>query len=590
METETPRELSLDAAQQLGYRGRVRSGCQTCRSRKVKCGEQRPICNNCARLKRHCVYAPRVKRQPEAVSRHEGVILEKNRFSDGGPAQEMDSVSPAKLSPLSQEQACSTRESDPLSVAADASWGDPLQSSESPFTPDTSSGEATLQRNAVSIRMDDTQFINASTSVLISRDIQLTTTIDFLATHEAPLRPAFSFFIQAVECPAITPYDMVNWHRMKTFVVELGTTNAAVATAILAVEALYRTQLYALPSTKAVSIYHASRATYEKLLDDTTQDFSTIIIISFLLCLFEAIHYDMVSVLRDPSELFIHRLASWSKQESPHSPLSLRIVAWLRLLHATAIRAGGPGLLSETVRNLLPRHDEGTPNLRPPPDEQMDVPTSLYEILSAPIFNFYLELQRISSDVAMLTHYHRSRTTGADQEEVVQQMTLLKSRLYSLWEHRSAAECQHPQDLRAHLAPDISEPIITLIEICAAAYYTEIVEMGRVLGDPQSSSTESKQATRRIRDIVDSGCSASSGGKISSGYLRPLFLYAIESMDREEAEWAVERLERIKDPICRSDFFASFAKALLDAQLSNGRRVTSRYFCERFFGVSPPFM
>jgi hypothetical protein len=61
-------------------------------------------------------------------------------------------------------------------------------------------------------------------------------------------------------------------------------------------------------------------------------------------------------------------------------------------------------------------------------------------------------------------------------------------------------------------------------------------------------------------------------------------------MDRDESQWAVERLEQIKNPICRSDFFASFAKALSDAQLRKERRITSKYFCIWYFGVEPPFM
>src|ERR1700744_5139612 len=36
------------------YRGRVRTGCLTCRARKVKCDEQRPSCYKCTRAKRHC--------------------------------------------------------------------------------------------------------------------------------------------------------------------------------------------------------------------------------------------------------------------------------------------------------------------------------------------------------------------------------------------------------------------------------------------------------------------------------------------------------------------------------------------------------
>ena len=35
-------------------RKRTKTGCLTCRKRRIKCGEERPICQNCVKSKRHC--------------------------------------------------------------------------------------------------------------------------------------------------------------------------------------------------------------------------------------------------------------------------------------------------------------------------------------------------------------------------------------------------------------------------------------------------------------------------------------------------------------------------------------------------------
>src|SRR6201996_2469990 len=35
-------------------RKRTKTGCLTCRKRRIKCGEERPICSNCIKSKRHC--------------------------------------------------------------------------------------------------------------------------------------------------------------------------------------------------------------------------------------------------------------------------------------------------------------------------------------------------------------------------------------------------------------------------------------------------------------------------------------------------------------------------------------------------------
>ncbi|KAI1175371.1 fungal-specific transcription factor domain-containing protein [Nemania sp. FL0916] len=43
---------------------RTRSGCYTCRSRRVKCDENHPICDRCRKGKRDCVYPPAAKGTP----------------------------------------------------------------------------------------------------------------------------------------------------------------------------------------------------------------------------------------------------------------------------------------------------------------------------------------------------------------------------------------------------------------------------------------------------------------------------------------------------------------------------------------------
>jgi uncharacterized protein (DUF2236 family) len=164
-----------------------------------------------------------------------------------------------------------------------------------------------------------------------------------------------------------------------------------------------------------------------------------------------------------------------------------------------------------------------------------------------------------------------------------------------------------PFELRNQLSSSISEPLISLIGITTAAYYTEIVEIGRTLSDPPFASPEAKQAMQSIRNIVEScdwnrnidasnlhgaasSKSYSHSGKLNPGFLRPLFLYAIESIHKGDTQWAVDRMIQINNHICRSEFFARFAESLTEAQRSVRRRVTTKYFCFKTFGVAPPFL
>ncbi|KAM0548797.1 hypothetical protein ACHAPJ_009794 [Fusarium lateritium] len=253
------------------------------------------------------------------------------------------------------------------------------------------------------------------------------------------------------------------------------------------------------------------------------------------------------------------------------------------------------GLISDEVVRLFPDYSEPLPNVDPPDDPELDTSNHLYEVLSGPVFNFYFQLQILSGQIARLSLYHRSRTKGTDQQEVVERMADLKSRLRALWESRCATQRQSPKYLRSQLAPKTANMIINLISICEAAYLAEFVDIGRQLGDPVSKSTDSRKALHRIREIVDSDRDDDDDTydkeeRINPAYLRSLFLYAIESTDSEQNRWAVEKIAQIQNPIYRGEFFSAFAKALLEAQIRNDRRVTSRYFCIWYFGVTPPFL
>ncbi|RDW56755.1 hypothetical protein BP6252_13978 [Coleophoma cylindrospora] len=599
--TTTPSSSGV-VQRQHGYRGRVRTGCLTCRSRKIKCDEMRPTCRNCTKFEKlQCVYKPRKSQHPPPPPQSQSSATASSPGTASAPGSGTRSLpgtgSASEADPklTSKDANCAPAEPsqhDAVSKVSSGAVHDGFLSPDSAIADVIARWRYSLRRpNELSIIADDPDIDITSPSTLISQDIKLTTTMDKLTASELPMQLAFAYFVESVDCPSITPYDGVNWRHTKLEVVELGMSNAAVASAILAVSGLYKAQMYGLPLSNASSLYRVSKNAFEKLLSDETEDFGTILTTAFLLCVFEFVHYETFPILREPSELFLKRLALWAQNPSSHSDFFTRIVVWMRILHATTVRGGGGlGLISHGVCCLLPCYKVGVPDLRLPSTHQPDPSTQLVQMLCAPLFEFYFQLQVISGEMAKLTHYHRSRTTGVDQEEVIQQTTLIKSRLHALWEARSTTQSQTPDDLRSHLAPKIATPVIALSGVCAAAYHTETVEMDRVLGDPVSERTDSKQAMRRIREIVDGDWNAYEAGKLNSGYLRPLFTYAIECMDREKNQWAVDRLREIKDPICRSDFFAAFGKALSDAQLRKERRVTSKYFCIWYFGVPPPFM
>lgn len=64
---------------------RSRTGCWTCRTRKVKCGEERPACSQCTRLGHACDYSPRLSFRddtPRVVERMQDVSTIGNSIWD----------------------------------------------------------------------------------------------------------------------------------------------------------------------------------------------------------------------------------------------------------------------------------------------------------------------------------------------------------------------------------------------------------------------------------------------------------------------------------------------------------------------------
>ncbi|PNP51236.1 hypothetical protein THARTR1_08140 [Trichoderma harzianum] len=421
-----------------------------------------------------------------------------------------------------------------------------------------------------------------------SLQIYVTTAIDFLYPSGIT-SPSCSYFIDEVDCPIISAFDYLNWNKIKLHIVRLSTRDASIAAAVEAVQSIYRAQVNRLAMFHATSEYQARLAAFELLAADEKIDMDTILVISLLLSLCEMIlPNEDGPALRAFGLAFEARLAVWLLT-TDRSPMPLRICVWLQLLHVATKRSGCCGLLPESVFGLLSDHITEVPNL-PPLGNSSDSSSAMYDIISAPVFAFYLQLQRISNRIQDLSHYRRSRITPEDQEEVTKIVTDLNNTLSTLWAARPSPLQFQPGQLRQNFCPMIAEPLITLVGVCTAAYYGEMVGLRRTLGDDPFPSPESLQPMSRIRDIVEGEWNALSKGTLNPGYVRPLFLYSIENLQQEKTEWAVARLRQVQSPISRSEFIAALGEALGREQGTEKRRVATKYFCNGAFNAMVPRM
>lgn len=79
---------------------RTRSGCFTCRSRRIKCDETRPVCERCRKGNRECVYPSSSKHHPRPGVKSKG--SQQSHESDSSPQVEQDDARP--LDPIADEE------------------------------------------------------------------------------------------------------------------------------------------------------------------------------------------------------------------------------------------------------------------------------------------------------------------------------------------------------------------------------------------------------------------------------------------------------------------------------------------------------
>lgn len=423
---------------------------------------------------------------------------------------------------------------------------------------------------------------------MVSQDIYLCTTIDLMAVNSTiSAQPPFDYFARTVSCPFITPYDPVNWHLFKHHCVRLAVESSVLAPAVRALQLVHRAQMSGLSISRALPAFSEASQALESAIRDR-MDFNVVLTATLLLCLCQAQVPEEIETfqLAAHEDAYLHELDKCAEPD----PMTRRICAWSLLLHAAARRGGNPGLLSPALQTSI-RRGCGEPTSLPLLTTALELPTLILAQLGAPLFAHHLQMQLLSAQIANLSHYHRSRITSDDQEEVAVLMAGIEDEMKDLWHSRPALLRSAPAEVRRQLSATIADPLLQQVAIAKAVYNTELVENGRTLSDPPLASDSARLQLSYIRQIVELGeYSLADSGTLHPALLRPLFLYAIESIKQADSLWAVNQIRKIRSAGCRSDFFATFAEGLSQAQREKGRRVTTKWYCLQVFDVSPPWL
>lgn len=557
----------------IGPRPRVRSGCLTCRKRKVKCDEQRPNCFNCTRLRRTCIFAD--------------TSIPSDSLSLEPRSKDTTSVTVAcSAASTTLPDGSSTPSPSPLFPSELQGWTTPLNLLEFGTGIDQS-----LQEQS-----DTSRLLGSSTSPLLSWS-------QMALFGEASLCPGpsllpvqndatpFLYFIEQVDPPFIGNIDNMNWKSMKRYTVELGCHHPVVSQAISAVESLYKAKANCDRTTSSMALYYVAKTSYVGMLEQDDAEPEIVLTVTFLLCCFEIVaQHETVPITLKPEGALVAKLEAWEHNTAyAWSPVVHRLRAWFKIFHARSMHLGGPGLLSPKVDRLLTCHLRGqTPTLSHIGNQSPCLDQAILADLSSPLFEFYLEIQVTSTQIASLNRHHRSRGFQTDEREVQNVAEEIQEILHHIWQRRPALLRLDRRQLQEKLTPDLRSTIGRLADLCCAAYFTEIIYLGRAYGKTSTASAESLEAMKNIHHIIDSSCGERS--TVDPGFIWPLFMYAVEHPDPEQSRWAVSVLHRVQNPLWHSDFVSSLAQGISEKQFSQAKRVDTRYFCFEHFSTPPPFI
>lgn len=561
----------------IGPRPRVRSGCLTCRRRKVKCDEQRPYCYNCTRLKRPCIYANR-----SSPSRCRATLQGSTYKPAGNDTAEIygaDTVGSTTPSASVPEQSLSN-----FAATETETWALPLDflGTNADLSFQDQSDALGLLRSPLSPMLSWSQM-----ELIDEPSLRSTHSSSPAVNNSSP----FLYFLEQVDPPFIANFDDMNWKTMKRYIMEIGCHHTVISQAISAVESIYKATMKSEDTLSSMASYYVAKSGYASMLEQDSDGPENILIVTFLLCCFEIVaQHDTVPITLKPEGPLVARLEAWvSNTAYKWSPIIGRLQAWFQILQAKTVHLGGPGILSPKVSTLLECDRRGsTPILAQSGDQGLCPQQAILSDLSNNLLEFYLEIQLVSTRIACLNRHHRSRGFQEDEREVQTVAEDLQKILRQLWERRPALLRTDREQLRQKLWPGLRSTVGRLVDLCIVAYFAEVIYLGRAYGNCPSAPAESLEAMNHIHHIIDFHCCGQS--VVDPGFIWPLFLFAVEHPNAEKSQWAIRTLRLVNNPLWHSEFVSNLAQGICEEQLRQAKRVDTRYFSLKHFSTPPPFI
>ncbi|KAH8764599.1 fungal-specific transcription factor domain-containing protein [Hyaloscypha finlandica] len=510
---------------------RSKSGCLTCRRRKVRCNEQRPRCSHCERLNLQCNWRPSTSSSQTPRQSSESTIS----HHEVGPDTNTGGSSPlgGGNSPLLQESR-QTIVDGPFNDTFDYAsfmWENDINFQQpQPFldSPDLNGSQGAVTRN----RNDP--------------------------DDSAEERLLKDYFIRSVVPPIIAQVEtQLRWSSMRQVLVSMSSTSAMVHYAILAFAELLLGRKSNNQPPKYQRYYENARLELSKQQSQsmfTKEDHSSTALEHLLAALFFLSYIDLLEgrIVDAHSNL---KQAYEAFQETDKSQLRLfskRLISWLRLLDARAVSAGGEGLfLSEIDDNLTQSSPASTEMTENNESSEANVEDVLFDTLYQPGFYFFQRIQSFMGRISKIDPWHRSRGTVDDETEVMNIAAKISRDLGTLWAMRPPLMdyALNGKLTSAHISSSLVFTITRTFRTYFANFNASKIHLHRVAYKHLPLSVDTEQAIANIRNtarlMVDAGERENMGGEqkmLPVNMLWPLLMWGCEENDKEMRDWIVVQI------------------------------------------------
>ncbi|KAL7627543.1 hypothetical protein AAE478_001736 [Parahypoxylon ruwenzoriense] len=538
---------------------RSKNGCMTCRRRKVRCNEIRPICGHCSRLNLECRWRPSNSALSANGTANATPATTSRGRSDGNDTSR---VLPAAAPPT----ASSVQESfDDVFNYASFMWDGPeLWKPPSWGHQDLSAADQAMPNSIM------TPSFSAHLSPPVGNTFEVSlasSNSDGYPTLEEGLVPLnipsgdralLDYFVQSVVPPIIAQVETQSkWASMRQTLMSMSRSSSMLRYAILTFSSLLLSrQGEALADTtqKHYTQTVTELARQDEAGQNTQHKDEDACRAAVLATLFFLSYTDLLEGRIELTHANLKRAFDiyQSSDKTHFRAVEVRLLSWIRLIDARAVSAGGQGLfLSETDEKLLAYSSPGSfdgGELGIDEQTETDIEEVLFDILYQPGIVFFQKVQSFMGRISHQDPWHRRRGTVEDETEVMSIAAGISKDLRKLYEARPPLMDYAAVGLLVapHVSSNLALTITRAFRTFLSNYHASKIHLHRVAYKSLPLTKETIESIDTIRNLAKLLVDGDAQDMLPVNMLWPLLMWGSEEKNPDERAWIKAQILRME--------------------------------------------